>query len=157
MKKISSILKFFSIENQLNPGYPKELQICVPLRQLVNQVMIGILPRTLQQKCFIVNDVEKEMLVNNENNILANVIRRLLSTTIVYTSDRCIHVSANLSGNTTWLNIKTNDIRHDRAITNSLRQVQTMTEKIGGCVTVINNKLSGITLAFTFRNQKLAA
>jgi hypothetical protein len=157
MKTISSILKSFFMGVQLKPAQPKESQTSVSLRQLVNQVMIDVLPRTLQQKCFIVNDVEKEVLVNNEKNILTDVISRLFRNTIVYTRDNCIHVSANLSGNTTWLNIDTNDTRHNWAITNSLRQVKSMTEKIDGCISVINNKLSGTTLAFTFRNQKLAA
>ncbi|MEI9910976.1 MAG: hypothetical protein WDO71_15675 [Bacteroidota bacterium] len=157
MKRILSLLQSLFTGTPLKTAYPKESNSSIPLRQLVNQVMIGILPRTLQQKCFIVNDVENGVLVNNEKNIIADVIRRLLSTTIVYTKDNCIHVSANLSGNTTWLNINTNDSRQNWAISNSLRQVQSMTEKIGGCVTVINNKLSGITLAFAFSNQKQAA
>ena len=154
MKKILTILKSFSLETQLKPALPKELK--TSLRQLVNQVMIGLVPQNLQQKRFIINDVEKEMLVNNEKNILANVINRLLSTIIVYTNDNCIHVSANLSGNTTWLNIKTNDTRCDWTSANSLRKVQVMTEKIGGSVTVINDEVSGATLAFTFRNQEAA-
>jgi hypothetical protein len=154
MKKVISILKFLAAETELKSTRSKESK--TSLRQLVNQVMIGLLPQSLQQKRYIINDVEKEMLVNNEKNILANVINRLLSTIIVSTNDNCIHVSANLSGNTTWLNIKTNDTRHDWTTANSLRKVQLMTEKIGGFVTVINNKESGATLAFTFRNQVAA-
>jgi hypothetical protein len=92
--------------------------------------------------------------VNNEKNILTNVISRLLSTIIVYTNDNSIHVSASLAGNTTWLNITTNDTRHNWTIANSLQQVHLMTEKIGGRITVINNKVSGTTLAFTFRNRE---
>jgi hypothetical protein len=154
MKKILTILKSFSLETQLKPAQPKESK--TSLRQLVNQVMIGLVPQNLQQKRFIVNDVEKEMLVNNEKNILANVINLLLSTIIVHTNDNCIYVSANLSGNTIWLNIKTNDTHHDWTSANSLRKVQLMTEKIGGYVSIINNKISGPMLAFTFRNQQAA-
>lgn len=151
MKKLLSFLKSFPTGTQ-----SKEVETSLPLRQLVNQVMIGLLPRNLQQKNLIINDVEKGMLVNNERNILANAISRLLRTTIVYSSDNAIHVSANLSGNTTLLNITTNDTRNDKAISNRLRPIKLMTEKIGGTLTVINNKISGTTLSFTFRNQQAA-
>lgn len=154
--KLLSFLKSFSVGSQVKSPHPKELNTCVPLRQLINQVMTGLLPRNLQQKSFIVNAVENGMLVNNEKNILTNVIRRLLSTTIINTNDNCIHISANLSGATAWLNIKTNDTRHGHAISNSLQQVKLMTEKIGGCITVINNKVSGTTLSFTFRHENAA-
>jgi hypothetical protein len=154
MNKLLSLLKSFAPGTQLKSIHLTESN--TSLRQLVNHVMTGLLPRNLQQKSFIINDVEKGMLVNNERNILAEVIRRLLSVSIAYTNDNCVHVSANLSGNTTWLNIKTNDTHHNPALTNSLRQVKLMTEKIGGCITVINNNISGTTLAFTFRHREAA-
>lgn len=154
MKKLLSLIKTLSAGTQLISVYSKKSRTCLPLRQLVNQVMIDLLPRNLQQKNFIVNDVEKGILVNNPKNILTNVISCLLSTAIVYTNHNCIHISANLSGNTTWLHIKTTDTCHDRAITNRLRHVNLMTEKIDGCITVTNNKVSGTTLDFNFRNRE---
>ena len=156
MKKILTALKFFAAKTQLKSANSKESKTCVPLRQLVNQAMIGLLSRNLQQKSFIVNDVEKEMVVNNEKNILANVISRLLSTILVFTNDNCIHVSAKLSGNTMLLNIKTNDTSHNWTIANSLHRVHSMTEQIDGRITIVNSKLSGTTLAFAFRTREAA-
>jgi hypothetical protein len=50
-----------------------------------------------------------------------------------------------------------NDIRHDHAISAGLHQIQPLAEKLGGCISITNNRIKGTTVAFTFLNLTEAA
>ena len=135
----------------------KKTFVSVSLHQLVDQLTASLLPRTTKQRSFIVNDVQREMLVSTDKNILATVISNLLNTTLAHTQSNCIRISAKLFGNIVLLQVKDTDNRHDEAITGSLPQVEYLAEKIGGCVTLTSNKLKGTTVVFSFYNQQQAA
>lgn len=147
------VLNFFP----LKPCFMKTTKRPLVLHQLIDQLLQSFLPHIVQQKSFIVNDIKKEMLVCTDENILASVLSNLLSTTINYTQNNCIRISAKLYGNIILLHVKDNDNRHDEALTDSLLQVEPLAEKIGGCITISNNKMNGTTVAVSFYNQQLAA
>ena len=125
------------------------------LSQLVDQLTIGFLPRTEHQKNLIVNDVKQELFINTDKNILASVLSNLLNITITHSENNCIRVSAKLFGNITLVHVKNEDSTLDGAITQSLKQLQPMAEKLGGCVAVTHNKLKGTTVALTFNNKQM--
>jgi hypothetical protein len=145
------------METALKTRTPEKTESAVALHQLVDHLVVRFLSRTLQHKSFIINDVKREMLVGANKNMLASVISCLLNTTIAQTQDNCIRVSAKLFGNITLVLVKNNDHRHEMVIAQSLQQVQSLVEQLGGCVTITNNKINGATLAFTFSNNQLAA
>ncbi len=135
----------------------KPTQKPVALHHLVDELLISLLPQTIRRKSFIVNDVKQEMLLSTDENILATVLSNLLDTTISHTQNNCIRVSAKFFGNITLIHVKDNDNRHDGAITNCMYQVEQLAEKLGGCITISNNKVNGTTVAFSiFNNQRVA-
>ena len=127
------------------------------LGQLVDLLSINLQSKTVEHRSLIVNDIKQEMFVNTDKNILATVLNNLLSITIANSQNNSIHVSAKLFGNIILVHVKNNDISLDQAITQSLKQIQPMAEKLGGCVAVTHNKLKGTTVAFTFNNNQMVA
>ena len=144
------------MEAQIVPLNQNEMQACATLSQLVDELVVGLLPRTAKQNSLIVNDVRQQMFINADKNILAAVLNSLLNTAITHTQNNCIRVSAKLFGNITLVHLKNNDSSHDGAIAQSLKQIQPMAEKLGGCVAITCNKIKGTTVAFTFNNSQLA-
>ncbi len=127
------------------------------LGQLVDLLSINLLPQTAEHRNRIVNDIKQEMFVNTDKNILATVLNNLLNITIANSQNNSIHVSAKLFGNIILVHVKNNDNSLDQAITQSLKQIQPMAEKLGGCVAVTHNKIKGTTVAFTFNNNQMIA
>jgi hypothetical protein len=145
------------METLIKTAGPEQARTTVALHELVNQVMISLLPCTARQKSLIVNDVHREMLVRTDKDVLASVLDCLLSNTIIHTKNNCIHISAKLFGSITLVHVKNNGSHYDDAIAYSLKQIEPMAKKLGGCVSITNNKLNGTTLAFSFNNNRLAA
>ena len=94
------------------------------------------------------------MLVCTDEKIQATVLSSLLGTTITHTQNNCIRVSAKFFGNIILMHVKDNDNHHDRAITDCLYQVEIIAEKLGGCITISNNKVNGTTVVFSFFNNE---
>ncbi len=136
---------------------PMETKDPIALHNLVDQLVWSLLPRAARQGSLIVNDVQQEMLVNTDRNMLASVLGSLLYNTVAHAENNCIHVSAKSFGRVTLVHVRNNCIRHDHAIASSLHQVQPLAEKLGGCVSISNNKMKGTTVAFTFLNLPQAA
>ncbi|MGH2553266.1 MAG: hypothetical protein ACRDEB_06090, partial [Chitinophagaceae bacterium] len=125
--------------------------------ELVDRLLIKLLPQTVQHRSFIVNDVEPGTLLNTDENMLTSVLSNLLNTTISHTQSNCIHVSAKFFGNIALIHLRDNDGGHDQAISDSLYQVEPLAEKLGGCITISNNKANGTTVAFSIFNQQQVA
>ena len=60
-------------------------------------------------------------------------------------------------GNIVLLYIRDNDNKCNNGISNNLFNVESMAEKLGGCLTISNNRIKGNTIAFSFYNNQLAA
>jgi hypothetical protein len=132
-------------------------QTPIALHQIVDQLVLGLLPRTARQKSLIINDIKEQMFVSTDNNMVASVLGCLLNTTVDNTQNNCIRISAKLFGNITLVHVKNNDISHQAAITKSLSQIQPLAQKLGGCISITNNKVRGTTVAFTFNTNQQAA
>jgi signal transduction histidine kinase len=137
------------LSNNFNNATP------MTLSQLIDQLMISLSPQAIEKKSLIVNDVEHDMFIHTDKNILSSILSDLLTITIKHTENNCIHVSAKFYGNIILTHVKTNDKSKDSAFAQSLRQIQPLAEKLGGCIIVTNNKIKGTTLAFTFNNNQI--
>ena len=150
----------FKNNRMKNPAYHQVQQKTKPvvaLHQLVNQLVIGLLPRTVNKKSFIINDVQREMFVDADENILASVIGSVLNIAIVYTQNNCISISAKLYGDVTLVYVEDKVMRQNSAVFYSLYCIQPLAEKLGGSITISNNKAQGTTVTFIFVNNQQAA
>jgi len=145
------------MKNQFKLATLMNAQPYETLNELVDQLMVSLLPRTLQQKSLIVNDVPDELFVNTDKNVLATIVSYLLNETVSNTEHNCIRVTAKKFGNITLVHVKNNDISHEISISNGLQYIQPMAEKLGGCISITSNKIKGTTIAFTFNNNVTVA
>lgn len=145
------------MENCFDPGNTPKTQDPIILHKLVDQLMQSLLPRAIQQRNLIVNDVQHEMLVSADKNMLASVLGSLLYDTVAHASNNCIRITAKSYGRITLIHVRNSENRDDRSIVSNLHQIQPLAEKLGGCVSVTNNRINGTTVAFTFLNLPAAA
>ena len=141
----------------IKPAPMKRSQKNIMLHQLVDQVTQNLMPRIVEQKSLMVNDLHKEMLVTTNEEILTTVLRNLLNTIVTHSQNNCIRISAKIFGNIVLLHVKDSDNRHEEAIAGSLIQVAPLAEKIGGCITLNNYTAKGTTVAFSFYNNEQKA
>src|SRR5881394_1016210 len=106
------------------------------LSELVDQLATSLLPQTVEKKSVIVNEVQQEMPVHADKDILATVLSNLLIITVAHTENNCIRVRAKFYGNIILVHVKNDDSSHDGAIAQSLKQIQPLAEKLGGCIAI---------------------
>jgi len=80
----------------------------VSLYQLVNKLQISLLPQATGKNSFIINNVDKAVSVNAEENALSFVIGSLLSNAVFSSSDCCIRVETASAGNRLQIRIRNN-------------------------------------------------
>ena len=145
-------MKTFYKNGNRNPGFDP-----IDLNNLVNKLTSSILPMAVDKKSFFINDIRGKMMVCADEDILASVLSILLNTAVSETENNCIRISTKMFGNIVLLYICDNCNKGNNGIANNLFKVETMAEKLGGCLTITNNRIKGNTIAFSFYNNQLAA
>src|SRR6188474_3474638 len=79
----------------------------MPLHQLVNKVMVGLLPLAVSHKSFVINDVNPDVSVLADENMLAFVLGAMLNQTISATENECIRVEATSERCAIYISVKT--------------------------------------------------
>jgi hypothetical protein len=80
------------------------------LYQLVNKLQMSLLPQATGKNSFIVNNVDKTILVNAEENALSFVIGSLLSNAVSGSSDCCIRIEVTSMDNQLQIRIRNSSI-----------------------------------------------
>jgi hypothetical protein len=129
----------------------------ISLHQLVNKLVIGLLPAAVSRRSFIINDVPPQVTACTNENLLFLVLNTLLVQAINATQSQCIRIGATLTGDCTFIKVKDNTGYFYKAITHVVKQERLMAERTGGCIS-INQEKDGITLTtFSFHNWLNAA
>ena len=127
------------------------------LKQLVDELSSGVLATAVRRGSFIVNDVPGELIIATNENMLATVLNGLMHTAVSNAENSCIRITARVYGNIILVHVLDTRKSDNHAITDMLGEMQPLAEKIGGCVTVCNQREKIITLAFSFLNLPSAA
>lgn len=127
------------------------------LQELVDKLVTGELSAALQKESFIVNEVPGELLIATDENMLAGVLRGLLHTVVSNARNSCIRVAAKVYGDIVLVHVRDTRRANSKTIMEQLGKIQSLAEKVGGCVTVCNQQEETITLAFSFFNGTKAA
>lgn len=135
----------------------KNTQRTVVLHQLVDQVAQSLRLRIIEQKSFMINDLNPEMRVTTDENMLTHVLNNLLDTLITYTQNNCICISSKVFGNIVLLHIKDSSDLREEDFAGCLLVMEPLAEKLGGCITLNNHCSIGTTVAFSFYNHQHVA
>lgn len=129
------------------------IQTPVALHLLVSRISASSVPSATRKNSFIINDVPADLQANTDEHMLALVFDSLLNTVITYTENCCIRVSAKLYGKVVLCQLKETHPVNSPAFAGNLRQVQQLAEKIGGSVSISNERGDSTTIVFSFINN----
>jgi hypothetical protein len=112
-------------------------------------VQVGLLPRAVDKKSLIVNDVDEELTLMTDENALAFVVGCLISNAVCSSSDNCIHVGSISGKNSTQVIVKHNGTFTYSREMYSLVIITEAVRKLGGslCLQKEPNKGFLVTLS----------
>ena len=128
----------------------------IHLQKFVSRVQTEFQLTAIKQNNLIVNNVPVELQVNTDPALLACIIKGLFNTMIGVCQNCCIHVTAKSFNNVVLLRITNNNIN---TFQNNfdLKEVQSVAESLGGCVTLNPQVKKGVAVIFSFINFPIAA
>lgn len=129
----------------------------IPLQEIVHRIAASSLSAAARKHSFIVNDIPTDLSVDTDENLLASVVATLLYTVIDHTEYSCIRVSAKTFGEIILVNVKEVHRAGGHAFDGNLRGIQKLAERIGGAVSVSNNREKSTDILFSFANHIHAA
>jgi glucose-6-phosphate-specific signal transduction histidine kinase len=127
------------------------------LKQLTSQLAGTYLPVAVRNKSFFMNDIPADLPLEHNKEWVASIISGLLSAVVLHAKDTCIHLTARKHGHLLVMEIKESGCISTYAMACGLQDVQSLAEKIGGCLTISINKEKTTTIAFSFPNLPIAA
>jgi hypothetical protein len=127
------------------------------LKQLTSRLAGTFLPVAVRNQSFFMNDIPEHMPVEHNREWISSIISGLLSAVVTHARDTCIRLTARKYGHVVVLEIQESGCISTYAMACGLQDVQTLAEKIGGCLTISINKEKTTTIAFSFPNLPIAA
>jgi len=120
------------------------------LNQLAERLVNKFLPIATRNQSFFVNEISRDISVDNNNESLDSVISGLLAAVVRNAKDTCIRLTAKKNGSLITFEIKESGCISSYAMACGLQDVQTMAEKIGGNLSISIQKTGSTIVAFTF-------
>lgn len=127
------------------------------LKQLTTRVADSYLPVAVRNNSFFMNDIPDNMLLEHNQEWISSIISGLLSAVVMHAKETCIRFTARKYGHVVVLEIRESGCISTYAMACGLQDVQSLAEKIGGCLTISVNKEKTTTIAFSFPNLPVAA
>ncbi|MBL7742630.1 MAG: HAMP domain-containing histidine kinase [Chitinophagaceae bacterium] len=125
----------------------------VGLQVMVSRIAAHTRPAANLKRSFIVNDVPSAILVCTDKHIPTAIFGSLLNTVIRHTDNCCIRISAKLQGNVVLANLKESYAASGHTFMGNIRQTQQLTEKIGGSVSICDQKAGETSIIIKFINH----
>lgn len=127
------------------------------LKQLTSRVAGSYLPVAVRNHSFFMNDIPEHMPVEHNREWISSIISGLLSAVVTHARDTCIRLTARKYGHVIVMEIQESGCISTYAMACGLQDVQSLAEKIGGCLTINVNREKSTTISFSFPNLPLAA
>ena len=127
------------------------------LKQLTSRLAGNFLPIAIRNQSFFMNDIPEDLLVEHNREWISSIISGLLSAVVLHAKDTCIRLTARRYGHVIVLEIRESGCISTYAMACGLQDVQSLAEKIGGCLTISINKEKATTIAFSFPSLPVAA
>lgn len=127
------------------------------LKQMTSRVAGTYLPVAVRNCSFFMNDIPDHMPVEHNREWVSSIISGLLSAVVTHARDTCIRLTARKYGHVIVLEIQESGCISTYAMACGLQDVQSLAEKIGGCLTISINREKTTTISFSFPNLPLAA
>lgn len=125
----------------------------ISLQQLVNQLLGNSMATAFRNKSLVINEVPREIIVNNGKITIAAVIRDLLATVISNSSNGQIYITAERFRDIITLQVQERNNYNGYALTSSLGLIEAEAVLAGGNLTINGAQKKVITISFSFSIQ----
>jgi C4-dicarboxylate-specific signal transduction histidine kinase len=129
----------------------------VSLHALVSGLVQSLLPLTTRRHNLVLNEIPRDLRIGADENMLAYVLMSLINAAIQSTQNECIHIEAISVGDRLMILIKDVGTCFHHTISREYRLVQHVAEKLGGSISIENDKKYGTNAAFYVSNSVIAA
>ena len=121
----------------------------VPLHKLVDQLMTGLLPLAVGKKSFILNDVDQSFMLQADEHLLAFILGSMMSNAVSCTDSVCIRIEACTNEAGIHIMVRNDGSGFYSIVSNGFSQALQAAQKIGGNISISNQKNEGTTVIFS--------
>lgn len=120
------------------------------INHLVKMIISNALPSALRNNSFIVNDVPADLKIIADENMLANIISKLLYCLVNQSENSCIRISAKEYDDIIFIHMKSTRSINNVAVNGDLQQAQAFAKKMNGNIGLNreDDKITGIVFSF---------
>ncbi len=131
--------------------HPSFTPVC--LHRLTDQLIKGLIPRAIENGSLIINDIDREMVVQTDENMLAYILCNLLNGIVCHTREESIHIGADIKGDCTGISVGGAGSSFYHSVTDGLLQLQQVAEKLGGSISIEMTRARGTVVSISLFNE----
>jgi signal transduction histidine kinase len=121
---------------------------------MVSRLQSALLPQAVGKKTLIINDVDKSLSLDTDENTLAYVVGCMLSNAVYSTSNSCIRVETARDENGMQLSVRNNGPFSYSSSMFSLGNIIQAARRIGGDIGLQSEANGGMTLVFSMCHSR---
>jgi C4-dicarboxylate-specific signal transduction histidine kinase len=121
----------------------------VSLHKLVDQLMQSFVPLAVNQKSFIINDVDKAFSVEADEQVLAFIVGNLLNNAISSSQAVCIRIEAVKQPKGIQIRVKNNGANFYSTVAHGFSEVLAAARSMGGTINIYNQKHEGTVITLS--------
>ncbi|THU35827.1 HAMP domain-containing histidine kinase [Niastella caeni] len=121
----------------------------VSLHQLVDQLMDSFIPLAVNQKSFIINDVDKSFQLHADEQVLAFVVGNLLNNAITSSQSVCIRIEAVRKPEGIQIMVRNNGSHFYSTVAHGFSQVVAAARSLGGNINIYNQRHEGTVITLS--------
>lgn len=129
----------------------------VSLKRFVSQLLSEFQPLAVKNQSLIINEVPADFYVHTDKNILALIIRLLFHSIASTGSSNCIRVNVKRYNSIVLFQLKNTNTSFTYAPESNWQKINTLAQKIGGCIIENQMKERHATIIFSFCSLTNAA
>ena|SRR5688500_8215893 len=122
----------------------------ISLKDLASHLLATMQEKAVIKNSFIINDISPAIMVTTDKRMLATVINNLLALIIERNHHSCIRITAKNFSNLVLFFVKAENKTEEKISTNDFADLQILASRVGGCITISNQKQYSETLALSF-------
>ena len=141
---------------KLNKESQSSLPGQIPLKQIINFLLLSYQPVAVKQNSFFVNEITPEVIVETDKEVLITLLGSLFYIMARCSRNTCIRISAKVYDHAMLLYVKDSNSANNYSVLSNLQHLQLLAEKLGGIFHLSGQDNKTTSIAFSLPN-KLAA
>jgi hypothetical protein len=129
----------------------------ISLQQLTTDLVNSFSLPALRNRNILVNNITENLLIGSNPHVIASILSGILSTVINHSKNTSISLSIKLCGEVVLIHIKDDNNFAGYTLDNRFQQIQALAGKIGGFISITNQRQDVTAITLSFPNLPIAA